>query len=99
MEAANRAVIRRTMKKGNTSGLEFRVADIPQGTELLQGLKLEELQLVLGAARIRRFSTKCVLTHQGEPADHLFLLWKGRVRCFFDTHDGKKVIQIWMTPG
>jgi len=78
---------------------EFRVADIPQGTELLQGLKPEELQLVLGAARIRRFSTRYVLTHQGEPADHLFLLWKGRVRCFFDTHDGKRVIQIWMTPG
>jgi CRP-like cAMP-binding protein len=87
------------MKEGHTSVLEFRAADIPQGTELLKGLKPEELQLILGAARIRRFSAKCVLTHQGEPADHLLLLWKGRARCFFDTHGGKKLIQIWMTPG
>lgn len=79
--------------------LEFRTADVPQGTELLKGLKPQELQLILKAARIRRFSAKCVLTHQGEPADHLLLLWKGRVRCFFDTRDGKKLIQIWMTPG
>jgi CRP-like cAMP-binding protein len=87
------------MKKGHTSVLEFRAADIPRGTELLKGLKPEELRLILGAARIRRFSAKCVLTHQGDPADHLLLLWKGRTRCFFDTHDGRKLIQIWMTPG
>jgi CRP-like cAMP-binding protein len=88
-----------TMKEENKSVLEFRAADVPQGTELLTGLKPEELQLILGAARTRRFSAKCVLTHQGEPADHLLLLWKGRARTFFDTREGKKLIQIWMTPG
>jgi CRP-like cAMP-binding protein len=79
--------------------LEFRPADVPQGTELLSGLNPEEIRSVLAAGRIRRFSAKCVITHQGEPADNLLLLWKGRARCFYQTTDGKKLIHIWMTPG
>jgi CRP-like cAMP-binding protein len=39
------------------------------------------------------------MTHQGEPADHLLLLWKGRARYFFETPNGKKLIMIWITPG
>jgi CRP-like cAMP-binding protein len=79
--------------------LEFRTADVPQGTELLRDLKPEELRLILEATRTRRFSAKSVITHQGEPADHLMLLWKGRARFFFETPNGKKLIHIWMTPG
>jgi CRP-like cAMP-binding protein len=79
--------------------LEYRAADVPPGTELLRDLKPEEIHLVLRATRTRRFSAKSVITHQGEPADHLLLLWKGRARCFFETPKGKKLIQIWMTPG
>jgi CRP-like cAMP-binding protein len=40
-----------------------------------------------------------VITHQGDPADQLFLLWKGRARYFVDTPNGKKLILIWITPG
>src|SRR5258708_21211255 len=87
------------MKGGNTSVLESRTGDVPHGTELLKDLNPEEVRLILGAARTRRFSAKSVITHQGEPADHLLLLWKGRARCFFETPNGKKLIQIWMTPG
>jgi hypothetical protein len=36
--------------------------------------------LILRAARTRRFSAKSVITHQGEAADHLLLLWRGRAR-------------------
>ena len=79
--------------------MEYRAADVPPGTELLRDLKPEEIHLVLRATRTRRFSAKSVITHQGEPADHLLLLWKGRARCFFETPKGKKLIQIWMTPG
>jgi CRP-like cAMP-binding protein len=39
------------------------------------------------------------MTYQGEPADHLLLLWKGRARYFFETPNGKKLILIWITPG
>jgi CRP-like cAMP-binding protein len=79
--------------------LQFRPVNVPAGTELLRDLNPEEVQLILRAARTRRFSAKSVITHQGEPADHLLLLWKGRARCFFETPDGKKLIHIWMTPG
>jgi CRP-like cAMP-binding protein len=79
--------------------LEFRAAGVPHGAELLRDLKLEEERVILGAAKTRRFSSKTVITHQGEPADNLLLLWKGRARCFFQTPDGRKLIHIWMTPG
>jgi CRP-like cAMP-binding protein len=39
------------------------------------------------------------MTHQGEPATHLFMLWKGRARFYFETPNGKKVILLWITPG
>jgi CRP-like cAMP-binding protein len=39
------------------------------------------------------------MTYQGEPADHLLLLWKGRARYFSETPNGKKLILIWITPG
>jgi CRP-like cAMP-binding protein len=79
--------------------LQFRAVDLPRGTELLRDIDPEKIRLILGAARTRRFPAKSVITHQGEPANHLLLLWKGRARCFFETPNGKKLIHIWMTPG
>jgi CRP-like cAMP-binding protein len=79
--------------------LGFRAVDVPKGTELLSGLNPEEVHSVLAAGLTRRFSAKSVITHQGQPADKLLLLWRGRVRCFYETADGKKLIHIWMTPG
>jgi len=81
------------------SALEFRAVDIRPDIELLRGLNRQEVDLILAAARARRFSVKSVMTYQGEPADHLLLLWKGRARYFFETPDGKKLILIWITPG
>jgi len=81
------------------SALEFRAVDIRADIELLQGLNRQEVDLIFAAARARRFSAKSVMTYQGEPADHLLLLWKGRARYFFETPNGKKLILIWITPG
>jgi len=67
--------------------------------DLLRGLKREEIELILAAARARRVPAKSVMTYQGEPADSLLLLWKGRARYFFETPNGKKLILIWITPG
>jgi len=39
------------------------------------------------------------MTHQGEPADQLLLLWSGRARYFFETANGKRVNLRWITPG
>jgi CRP-like cAMP-binding protein len=78
---------------------EFRAVNVPAGTELLRGLEQQEIDLILAAARPRRFRVSSVITHQGDPAGHLFLLWKGRARYFFHTPDGKKLILVWITPG
>jgi CRP-like cAMP-binding protein len=83
----------------NMTVSESRGVGPTHGAELLRGLNPEEERVILGAARVRRFSAKTVITHQGEPADNLLLLWKGRARCFFETVDGRKLIHIWMTPG
>jgi len=67
--------------------------------DLLRGFKRQEIDLILAAARVRRFPAKSVMTYQEEPADHLLLLWKGRARYFFETPNGKKLIMMWITPG
>jgi CRP-like cAMP-binding protein len=81
------------------SALEIRAVDVPHRTELLRGLKQQEIDVILTAAKLRRFRASSVITHRSDPADRLFLLWKGRARYFFNTPDGKKLILIWITPG
>jgi CRP-like cAMP-binding protein len=78
---------------------EFRAEDAPQSIELLRGLKPNESDMVLRAARPRRFSTKSVMTYQGETADHLLLLWKGRARYFYEAPNEKRLILKWIMPG
>jgi len=80
------------------AALELRDAYVPQ-IELLRGLRRQEADLILSAAKRRRFNAKSVMTYQGEPADRLLLLWKGRARYFFETPNGRKLILIWITPG
>ena len=67
--------------------------------DILRDFKRQDIDLILAAARVRRFPARSVMTHQGEPAEHLWLLWKGRARYFFETPNGKKLILIWITPG
>ena len=81
------------------TALKLRALDISPDNELLRGLEQQEIDLILTAARLRRFSAKSVITYQGEPADRLLLLWKGRARYFYDGVDGKKLILLWITPG
>ncbi len=40
-----------------------------------------------------------MITSQGHPADHFFLLTKGLVRFFFVTEEGKKLLFQWLGPG
>jgi CRP/FNR family transcriptional regulator, nitrogen oxide reductase regulator len=68
-------------------------------SRFLDGLAPCDLKAVLGAAKQRHFFAKSVVVNQGHPADHLFLLTKGRARFFFDTREGKKVVLLWLTPG
>jgi len=71
----------------------------PRNSKLLRNLTLSEIQVILGNARARRFSRGSIITDQGEPSEHFYLLWKGRARYFYETHNGKKLILRWLTPG
>jgi CRP-like cAMP-binding protein len=68
-------------------------------SRFLDGLPPDDLKLVLAAARQRHFLPNSVVVNQGHPADHLFLLTRGRARFFFNTPEGKKMILLWLTPG
>src|SRR5271167_3000192 len=65
----------------------------------LEGLTQAELQSILAAATLRRFLVSSVIVNQGHPAEHLFLLIKGRGRYFFMTPDGQKLLLRWLPPG
>jgi len=77
----------------------FQPLDAPQELELLRGMKQQDKDLILAAAKPRRFPAKSVMTYQGEAADHLLLLWKGRARYFYESPNDKKIILKWITPG
>lgn len=97
---ASAAANRRVATDGqNMQALKFRSVNGPPRIELFWGLENHEVDLILTAAKGRRFSSKSVMTYQGEPADHLLLLWRGRARYFFETLNGKKLILRWITPG
>jgi len=81
------------------STLEFQTGNVRPDIELLKGLKRQEVDLILAAAKVRRIPAKSVMTYQGDPADQLLLLSQGRARYFFETPSGKKLILIWITPG
>src|SRR5277367_4707727 len=65
----------------------------------LEGLGPAELQIVLAAAKRRSFVANSVITNQGDSADYLFLLTKGRGRFFFMTEEGRKILLHWFAAG
>jgi CRP/FNR family transcriptional regulator, nitrogen oxide reductase regulator len=83
----------------NMTDWEFRITDVPHNTELLRGLKPREIDLILAAGRPCRFRAKSVMTYQGDPAQYLLLLWKGRARYFYEAPNDRKHILKGITPG
>jgi CRP/FNR family transcriptional regulator, nitrogen oxide reductase regulator len=65
----------------------------------LEGLAPLELKTIVAAATQRRFLANSVVTDQGQPAGHLFLLLQGRSRYFFMTQDGHKILLRWLPAG
>jgi CRP-like cAMP-binding protein len=65
----------------------------------LEGLAPPGVKTILEAASQRRYVANSVVTNQEHPAEHLFLLLKGRARYFFNTPDGKKTVLLWIPPG
>ena len=78
-----------------------RVAAVSLGlrSQFLDGLTPADRKTILAAATQRRFLANSVITNQGHPADHLFLVTKGLVRYFFITEEGKKLLFQWLGPG
>jgi CRP/FNR family transcriptional regulator, nitrogen oxide reductase regulator len=68
-------------------------------SQFLDGLILAHRKTILDAATQRRFFANSVITNQGHPADHLFLLTKGFARFFFVTEEGRKLLFQWIGPG
>ena len=81
--------------------LASRIAAVSLGprSQLLDGLTPPDRNTILAAATPRRFFANSVITIQGHPADHLFLLTKGLVRYFFVTEEGKKLLFQWLGAG
>src|SRR5271167_577202 len=68
-------------------------------SQFLDGLAAHERKTILAAATQRRFAAHSVITNQGQPADHLFMLTKGCARHFYVTEEGKKLLLKWLGPG
>jgi CRP-like cAMP-binding protein len=68
------------------------------GSQFLDGLSPADRKTILAAATQRRFLANSVITNQGHPANHLFLLRKGLARYFFVTGEGKKLLFRWLGP-
>jgi CRP/FNR family transcriptional regulator, nitrogen oxide reductase regulator len=67
-------------------------------SQFLDALTPADRKTILAAAIQRRFVANSVVTNQGHPADHLFLLTKGLARFFFVTEGGKKLLFRWLGP-
>ncbi len=68
-------------------------------SQLLEGLKPKERELVLASASRRKYAAGAVISTQGLAGDRLFLLSKGCARHFYITPDGTKILLLWMGPG
>lgn len=91
----------RRVLRGTTALRDSEVAELVRQLKprFLEGLAPPELQSILAAATVRRLPANFVVVNQGDPADHLFLLLKGRARYFFMTPDGEKMLLLWLPPG
>jgi CRP-like cAMP-binding protein len=77
------------------------IAALPAGlkSRLFEGIAQSDLDIIRGAATERRFLANSVITNQGNPAEHLYLLTGGRARYFFVTEEGQKTLLLWLTEG
>lgn len=64
-----------------------------------EGLDLRDIRTILAAGTQKRFPAEFIIATQGDPAGHFYLLLSGRVRRFFLTEDGQKVILLRVPAG
>jgi len=64
---------------------------------LLHGIDADATREILAAARQRRFLARSIITNQGHPASHVYLLVTGAVRSCFLTKTGQR-LQVYSYP-
>jgi len=77
------------------------IAALPAGlkSRLFDGFAQRDLAIIRAAATERRLLANTIITNQGTPAEHLFLLTSGRARYFFITEEGQKTLLLWLPEG
>jgi len=77
------------------------IAASPAGStsRLFDGIPPNDLAIIRAEATERRLLANSMITNQGNPAEHLFLLTSGRARYFFITEEGQKTLLLWLTEG
>jgi CRP-like cAMP-binding protein len=77
------------------------IAALPAGlkSRLFDGMAPRDLNIIRAAATERRLLANSVISNQGSPAEHLFLLTNGRARYFFVTEEGQKTLLLWLSQG
>lgn len=71
----------------------------PYQSRLLDGLTTSDRAAVLSAASRRCLKANSVPIHQGDKAESLFLICRGRARHFYITPQGKKLLLFWLMEG
>jgi CRP-like cAMP-binding protein len=75
------------------------IVSAPDRSRFLDGLTISDRASVLAAASRRYVKATSVVVHQGDTADQLFLICKGRARHFYITPQGRKIILLWLMEG
>lgn len=68
-------------------------------SRFLEGITMSDRATILAAASQRQVRANSVVVHQGDRADHLFLIVKGCARYFYITPRGKKIVLFWLMQG
>jgi|SRR6516164_2107501 len=68
-------------------------------SRFLDGFAPAEVKTIMSAARQRQYLATSTIVNQGHPAEHFFLLFRGRARYFHLTRDGRRVNLKRLTSG
>ena len=75
------------------------LAELTVGPSFFEGLRPAEIDNIVAAATRRHVRANTVITRQGAPATHLYMLLKGRAGYFIDTNKGQKLLMMWIVLG
>jgi CRP/FNR family transcriptional regulator, nitrogen oxide reductase regulator len=87
--------------KGRARLTHFESAAILSGLSprFFEGLEPGEVREILAAASRRRFPANSVITREGDPATHLYLMLDGSARHYTASPQGEKIVIRWIPPG